>query len=1406
MGRLLNINNAGGNNFSYTYDANGNKLSENDFNGNSTFYTYDTTNRLQTKTEALDKTTDYTYDNVGNVLTQTTADRIATYTYDPSRYFLTSFTGDGAAQSTNKAASDATTIRSVDGEGNILSETDPNGNTTTFSYDAFNRVISESGPMGSGRQIQYDANGNILSETTLNDSANQLRSFSYDGANRRKTITDATGGLTRLTYDPNGNVTIENRPQNKTTVFAYNNLNLVSSKTQNSNPHATWAFGYDKAGNLTTETLPNGNIITTEYDVLNRPVSKTDSIGAISSFSYDNNSNISTQTDGKGNTSTHSYNALNQRTSSNQPLNRSHSFGYSLFGELTSDTGPNGTINYSINTLGQRQSATGPNNYHELYDYDSNDNLTSFTDSRGTLTTYNINALNQTDTQITGIYNKAFNFDILGNKRSETDYRGIDSTFEYDRENRQLTFNRAGKLQNTTIYNDAGLAQSETDANGNSRVHLYDNQYFRTQTNLPETQLIKYTPDAFGDVTAQDNPGANDITRVFDKRRRLTSETNGAGEQTQYEYDLNNNRTAVIKPDGTRWEYSYDEANRLRSISNTIEGITTGYDYDNKDNLISVTDAMNKQTQFDFDNRNRKLAKHYPDGKTVDYSYDENGNLATVDLPNGTAIIYQYDILNRKTNEDYTSPYGTGSVVYTLDNNGNTTQIVEILNGQTFTTSQSFDDLDRLSSRTDVNNSTYNYVYDANGNRTKFIDHANAITNYTFDGLNRLKKLTHAGIGTFDWRYNIAGLVEKIAYPNAASINYLYDDANRISSIRNKKSNTIITSHFYQYDLNGNRTRLSESNINVDQEINYQYDKADRLTRVIYPSQTTQYVLDKVGNRTSEILSGTVNNTKTYSYNNRDQLTTITDPNGLNIVYSYDDAGNQLSKDENGIITTFDYTARHRVKTITVGGAPPINYLYDYTGQRVKYLSKGLEKRYHYDGLTLIAQTNVLGNTFARYHYGDRFQLAETRSRINSYFHVDSLGTNVAVSNTDGSIAARYEYDAFGNLLTEAGSSDQPFGFTGYQKDDETGLYYANARYYDSNTGRFLREDPFDGDTQTPPSLHRYLYANVNPNFYVDPTGKCNEAFDGFSFAGCIDEAEDLRSVENPRTEIMKRIEIENASYAGIAQVGVDAVKGTFELANQLSGTLGEGLSGGYYYRGSSREFRNTLHALGNGIAHPLDSIEQASLAHHAKVLAFQEAGNHTAAAKEKSRFQATWFIGIFSVAKTIQSIAKNSPKMVVESPDNKLNLADVDVLSIRDAKRLEGDNVGLIFVKEPQGNLNKFFEQFDAGTPGAFSETLTNKRAVPALRFDNPNPRGHNFVKFDGIEIDTNTIIDRKMSLTTRPKQLNSLQRASAALEHNPNFNGVFEFPTQKAANTAIDILFDNGIFNIEVRVVKSE
>ena len=73
-------------------------------------------------------------------------------------------------------------------------------------------------------------------------------------------------------------------------------------------------------------------------------------------------------------------------------------------------------------------------------------------------------------------------------------------------------------------------------------------------------------------------------------------------------------------------------------------------------------------------------------------------------------------------------------------------------------------------------------------------------------------------------------------------------------------------------------------------------------------------------------------------------------------------------------------------------------------------------------------------------------------------------------------------------------ADEQPFGFTGYIKDRESGLYYAGARYYDPETARFTTEDPEAGRPMEPPSLHRYLYAYANPTAYTDPTGRATEA------------------------------------------------------------------------------------------------------------------------------------------------------------------------------------------------------------------------------------------------------------------------------------------------------------------------
>ncbi|MCZ4371320.1 hemagglutinin repeat-containing protein [Vibrio diazotrophicus] len=173
-------------------------------------------------------------------------------------------------------------------------------------------------------------------------------------------------------------------------------------------------------------------------------------------------------------------------------------------------------------------------------------------------------------------------------------------------------------------------------------------------------------------------------------------------------------------------------------------------------------------------------------------------------------------------------------------------------------------------------------------------------------------------------------------------------------------------------------------------------------------------------------------------------------------------------------------------------------------------------------------------------------------------------------------------------------------------------------------------------------------------------------------------------------------------------------------------------------------------------------------------------------------------------VAKVTHSSDNGSPSTESFHQENNFDLSKVEVLSIKDARKMTGKNSGLIFVQEPQGNFDKNFVQFESGTKGAFSDVSSERKAVPAIRFDNPNPKGNNFVKFDGIEDDGTTLIDRKTALTTFDKQLQSIQRVSYALKQNPRFKGVFEFPNQKAADKAMDILIRENITNITVRVAK--
>lgn len=99
-----------------------------------------------------------------------------------------------------------------------------------------------------------------------------------------------------------------------------------------------------------------------------------------------------------------------------------------------------------------------------------------------------------------------------------------------------------------------------------------------------------------------------------------------------------------------------------------------------------------------------------------------------------------------------------------------------------------------------------------------------------------------------------------------------------------------------------------------------------------------------------------------------------------------------------------------------------------------------------------------------------------------------------------------YKYDAFGNVTTATGTKTTPYRYSGYQFDDETGLYYLNARYYNPVIARFMSADTYYGRLSDPLSLNLYTYCHNEPIMYWNPTGHFDFNFDfNFDFSGISD-------------------------------------------------------------------------------------------------------------------------------------------------------------------------------------------------------------------------------------------------------------------------------------------------------------
>ena len=240
----------------------------------------------------------------------------------------------------------------------------------------------------------------------------------------------------------------------------------------------------------------------------------------------------------------------------------------------------------------------------------------------------------------------------------------------------------------------------------------------------------------------------------------------------------------------------------------------------------------------------------------------------------------------------------------------------------------------------------------------------------------------------------------------------------------------------YQFDAVGNRLQRNSS---VNQVANQSsiYDANDRLNSDNY---------DANGNTK-------VSNGKTYNYDFENKLTSTSD--GITIVYDGD--GNRVSKTVNGATT---------------------NYLVDTN---------------NLTGYAQVVEEIVSGQVTKQYSFGHDL-ISQRQSSGVSFYGYDGHGSARQLTNSLATVTDTYDYDAFGNLINRTGTTDNNYLYAGEQFDADLGFYYNRARYLNTDSGRFISQDNYEGSSNDPKSLHKYLYAGNNPVDRIDPSGNLSIA------------------------------------------------------------------------------------------------------------------------------------------------------------------------------------------------------------------------------------------------------------------------------------------------------------------------
>lgn len=305
---------------------------------------------------------------------------------------------------------------------------------------------------------------------------------------------------------------------------------------------------------------------------------------------------------------------------------------------------------------------------------------------------------------------------------------------------------------------------------------------------------------------------------------------------------------------------------------------------------------------------------------------------------------------------------------------------------------------------------------------------------------------------------------------------------------------------------------------------------------VVPENKVSQYTYDANGNLLS-INTGTKQGDKLLATNRRkmlwdeeNRLLSVSD-NGFVSNYWYDAAGERTVKESgdgegvlvNGVLSgartgTSNYTLYVSPYTVVSNGGQMTKHIY-IGGQRIAskliaagtmsnpmtatkaYWAKSSKEhsnlnfatKYSWLTASVKARYDSLGVTYkGTDHNGTTFYTAATAPALEAqeyFYHSDHLGSSSLITDADGNVTQHIEYIPYGEVFVEERNStwSTPYKFSGKEQDEETGLYYYGARYYDPRTSVWASVDPL---AEKYPNIGSYVYCADNPIKFIDPDGR----------------------------------------------------------------------------------------------------------------------------------------------------------------------------------------------------------------------------------------------------------------------------------------------------------------------------